>query len=158
MPPVKTSRTVKQRSSRSESLMESRRGVKATPKRAVATTKRRATNSKATKPAKSAKTAAGKGVFTLVGIRRASNLLKQVSDPTRLHILLMLDDSEHNVGAICDELGGQSQPAVSHHLAKLRDGRLIEPRREGKNNVYALTEEGALLAHTVKSLTWLNKA
>lgn len=81
-------------------------------------------------------------------------MLKQVSDRTRLQILLLLLESEHNVSAICEELGGQSQPAVSHHLAKLRDGRLIEPRREGKNNVYALTEEGNLLAQTVKSLAW----
>lgn len=90
-----------------------------------------------------------------LGIRRAANLLKQVSDGTRLQILLLLLESELHVGAICEFLDGQSQPAVSHHLAKLRDGRLIEPRREGKNNVYALTEEGLLLAQTVKSLTWV---
>jgi len=102
-----------------------------------------------------AKQAASKASYTLAGVKRASVLLKQVSDATRLQILLLLSDAEHNVGAICNELGGQSQPAVSHHLAKLRDGRLIEPRREGKNNVYMLTEEGRLLAHTVKSLTWL---
>lgn len=152
MPPAKSARSVKQRSTRTETLAESRRSAKPTPKR-VAVVKRRPV----VKTAKPAKSAAPKGTFTAVGIRRASNLLKQVSDPTRLQILLLLSDSEHNVGAICDQLGGQSQPAVSHHLAKLRDGRLIEPRREGKNNVYALTEEGSLLAHTVKSLTWLNK-
>ena len=66
----------------------------------------------------------------------------------------MLSEGERHAGGLCEELG-QNQPAVSHHLAKLRDGRLIEPRREGKNNVYALTEEGRLLTHTVKSLTWL---
>lgn len=154
MPPAKSARTVKQRSSRTETLAESRRAAKPAPKRVAAPVAKRRTTVKQTKPAKSA---ASKGTFTAVGIRRASNLLKQVSDPTRLQILLLLSDSEHNVGAICDQLGGQSQPAVSHHLAKLRDGRLIEPRREGKNNVYALTDEGSLLAQTVKSLTWLNK-
>ena len=168
MPPAKSRRSVKSRAtSRSdsrESLADSRKSAgkslksvktskvatkstgKAAPKRA-AVVKRR-TNSVS-------KSAASKSSFTVVGVRRASNLLKQVSDPTRLQILLLLADSEHNVGDICNELGGQSQPAVSHHLAKLRDGRLIEPRREGKNNVYELTEEGRLLAHTVKSLTWL---
>ena len=160
MPPAKSSRIIKSRTvSRNdsrESLADSRKTTnkgskpgkivsktvsKAAPKR-VAVVKRRATGT-------------SKASFTVVGVRRASILLKQVSDPTRLQILLLLAASEHNVGAICNELGGQSQPAVSHHLAKLRDGRLIEPRREGKNNVYALTEEGRLLAHTVKSLTWL---
>jgi DNA-binding transcriptional ArsR family regulator len=102
----------------------------------------------------SGKSAGNKSGYSASGIRDAALMLKQVSDGTRLQILLLLLESEHNVTAICEELGGQSQPAVSHHLAKLRDGRLIEPRREGKNNVYALTEEGNLLAQTVKSLAW----
>lgn len=128
---------------------------RAIPKRRPGVTAK-ASQSKST-PSKNgfAKQASNKASYTIAGVKRASILLKQVSDATRLQILLLLSDSEHNVGAICNELGGQSQPAVSHHLAKLRDGRLIEPRREGKNNVYMLTEEGRLLAHTVKSLTWL---
>lgn len=126
-----------------------------TKRRSPATTKATAAKSATTTRNATAKQTPNKASYTLAGVKRASVLLKQVSDATRLQILLLLSDAEHNVGAICNELGGQSQPAVSHHLAKLRDGRLIEPRREGKNNVYMLTEEGRLLAHTVKSLTWL---
>ena len=37
----------------------------------------------------------------------------------------------------------QSQPAVSHHLALLRHGGIIAPRRQGKNNFYSLTETGS---------------
>ena len=73
--------------------------------------------------------------------QRASILLKQVSDPTRLQVILMLSEGERHVGALCDELN-QSQPAVSHHLALLRHGGIIAPRRQGKNNFYGLTETG----------------
>ena len=60
-------------------------------------------------------------------------LLKQVSDPTRLQVLMLLSEKERNVTELCADLGTQSQPAVSHHLALLRHGRLIEPRRAGKH-------------------------
>ncbi len=85
-------------------------------------------------------------------IRRVADLLKQVSDPTRLQVLMLLSDKERNVSELCTDLGTQSQPAVSHHLALLRHGRLIEPRRSGKHNFYGLTEGGRELAKVVKSI------
>jgi DNA-binding transcriptional ArsR family regulator len=83
--------------------------------------------------------------------RRASILLKHVSDPTRLQVILILADGERHVGALCEQLN-QSQPAVSHHLALLRHGGIIAPRRQGKNNYYSLTDTGAELAKVVKHL------
>src|SRR4030088_1500487 len=77
--------------------------------------------------------------------QRAAILLKQVSDPTRLQVILMLSEGEKHVGALCEALN-QSQPAVSHHLALLRHGSIIAPRRQGKNNFYGLTEAGEELA------------
>ena len=44
------------------------------------------------------------------------------------------------------------QPAVSHHLALLRHGRLIEPRRMGKHNYYYLTDAGRELAEVVNAI------
>ncbi len=85
-------------------------------------------------------------------IRRVAELLKQVSDPTRLQVLMLLSEKERNVTELCADLGTQSQPAVSHHLALLRHGRLIEPRRAGKHNFYALTEAGRELAQVVNSV------
>src|SRR5262249_46309576 len=35
-------------------------------------------------------------------IQKAAILLKQVSDPTRLQVILMLADGERHVGALCD--------------------------------------------------------
>jgi DNA-binding transcriptional ArsR family regulator len=87
-----------------------------------------------------------------VEIRRAADLLKQVSDPTRLQVLMLLNERERNVSELCSELGTQSQPAVSHHLALLRHGRLIEPRRSGKHNFYGLTEAGRDLAEVVNTV------
>ena len=82
-------------------------------------------------------------------IRRVADLLKQVSDPTRLQVLMLLNEKERNVSELCADLGTQSQPAVSHHLALLRHGRLIEPRRSCKHNFYGLTEAGRELAEVV---------
>ncbi|MDR3632761.1 MAG: metalloregulator ArsR/SmtB family transcription factor [Isosphaeraceae bacterium] len=83
--------------------------------------------------------------------QRAAILLKQVSDPTRLQVVLILSSGEKHVGALCDELG-LGQPAVSHHLALLRHGGIIAPRRQGKNNFYALTETGEELAKVAKAV------
>ncbi len=83
--------------------------------------------------------------------QRASQLLKHVSDPTRLQVILTLADGERHVGALCEQLN-QSQPAVSHHLALLRHGGIIAPRRQGKNNFYGLTDLGTNLAEVVKQL------
>jgi ArsR family transcriptional regulator len=65
-------------------------------------------------------------------------IFKLLSDETRLRILLYLGrERELHVTALCTRLD-QSQPAVSHHLALLREADLIEARREGKHNFYSL--------------------
>jgi ArsR family transcriptional regulator len=65
-------------------------------------------------------------------------VFKLLSDETRLRILLYLTrEGELHVTALCDKLG-QSQPAVSHHLALLRVAGLIEARRDGKHNYYSV--------------------
>ena len=84
-------------------------------------------------------------------VQRAAILLKHVSDPTRLQVILILSEGERHVGALSENLG-QSQPAVSHHLALLRHGGIIAPRRQGKNNFYSLTETGETLARIVKEI------
>ena len=82
-------------------------------------------------------------------VQRAANLLKQVSDPT---LLLILDEGERCVTEIGADLGIQSQPAVSHHLALLRHGGLIAPRRTGKNTFYEISPEGESLVKVVETL------
>jgi ArsR family transcriptional regulator len=71
-------------------------------------------------------------------LRELANVFTLLSDATRLRILTyLMGDQELNVTDLCERLG-QSQPAVSHHLALLRVSGLIEPRREGKHNFYSV--------------------
>lgn len=86
--------------------------------------------------------------------RKSAGLLKLISDPTRLAIVDILRGGEMHVTDLCERLALGSQPAVSHHLALLRHGRIIEPRRTGKHNFYSLTEEyGNVLADLVEEIT-----
>ena len=74
-------------------------------------------------------------------VRDLSQVFKLLSDETRLRILLYLAQAgELHVTDLCGKLG-QSQPAVSHHLALLRVSGLIEARREGKHNFYSVRAE-----------------
>lgn len=69
------------------------------------------------------------------------HLCKLFSDETRLQIVhYLMQTEELNVRTLCDLLG-QSQPAVSHHLALLRVDGMIECRRSGKHNFYRLVNE-----------------
>ncbi len=67
-------------------------------------------------------------------------VFKLLADETRLKILLtLLREGELHVSALCERLG-QSQPAVSHHLALLRSAELLDSRRDGKHNFYAVQQ------------------
>jgi DNA-binding transcriptional ArsR family regulator len=84
-------------------------------------------------------------------IQRAAILLKQVSDPTRLRVVTLLSEEELHVGGLCEQFN-MSQPAVSHHLALLRHGGIVNSRRQGKNNFYSLTDTGYRLSRIVKGV------
>ncbi len=82
-------------------------------------------------------------------VRELAQVFKLLSDETRLRILFYLgQNSELHVTDLCSRLG-QSQPAVSHHLALLRVSGLIESRREGKHNFYSVRTDhfGELLVN-----------
>jgi len=86
-------------------------------------------------------------------IRELANVFTLLSDETRLRILAyLIEREEMNVTDLCERLG-QSQPAVSHHLALLRVSGLIEPRREGKHNFYSVRTEvfGTLLVRLLSA-------
>ncbi|GAA4786472.1 winged helix-turn-helix transcriptional regulator [Corynebacterium canis] len=69
----------------------------------------------------------------------ASNTLKLLAEPTRLHLLWLLVENEHNVAELVDSVG-VSRTVVSQHLAKLRLGGLVESRREGRNIIYRVVD------------------
>ena len=60
--------------------------------------------------------------------RRASTLLKAMSNEHRLMILCQLQNGERSVGEL-ERLVGLSQSALSQHLARLRRDQLVRTRR-----------------------------
>ncbi len=66
------------------------------------------------------------------------NFLRLLADPTRLRLLLLLEEEELSVAELQDILGmGQSR--ISSHLAQLKRAGVVEDRRAGKNVYYGLT-------------------
>jgi DNA-binding transcriptional ArsR family regulator len=84
-------------------------------------------------------------------VQRTANQIKQVSDATRIMAVLLIAEGERHVSSIC-EVVNMHQPAVSHHLALLRHGGIIAPRRQGKNVFYSLTDTGKQLAEIIKAV------
>jgi DNA-binding transcriptional ArsR family regulator len=73
---------------------------------------------------------------------QVARLLRGVSDPNRLRILLAMADGQKTVGQICERLG-QSAPEVNHHLLILWASKVVDSHREGKETRYELTEPGS---------------
>jgi DNA-binding transcriptional ArsR family regulator len=62
-----------------------------------------------------------------------------LGDTSRVQIVWLLSQNEHNVGDIAKTLS-MSQPAVSHHLRTLRNLKLVRVRREGRTSYYSLDD------------------
>ena len=69
--------------------------------------------------------------------RGASRILKAMANERRFIILSHLADGELSVGELENRLG-ISQSALSQHLARLRNDRLVTPRRSAQNIYYSL--------------------
>jgi len=72
----------------------------------------------------------------------AVSLLEMLSQPARLRVLCALVEQERSAGELT-ELCGLSQPAMSHHLGKLRAASLVETRREAQTIYYAISSQEA---------------
>lgn len=70
----------------------------------------------------------------------AVELLRLLSDPTRLRLLGLLQGGPMNVTTLCQKLD-LAQPTVSHHLGLLRGLNLVSNRRDGKQVFYSLNAE-----------------
>src|SRR5512143_2688395 len=69
-----------------------------------------------------------------------AELFRSFSDTNRVRILSGLTSDELNVGALA-KLVGISESAVSHHLRGLRQMRLVQARRDGKEVYYRVVDE-----------------
>ena len=65
------------------------------------------------------------------------DILKTLSDPTRLRLLALLSREELSVAEL-QEILGMGQSRISSQLALLRTVNLVSDRREGKNAFYSL--------------------
>lgn len=86
------------------------------------------------------------------GLRNLRKALKLLSDEIRLRIVLMISSGSMNVTDMCERLG-MSQPAVSHHLAILRAGGMIESEIDGKYHYYSLKHGCKSLDEVIRLLT-----
>src|SRR6195256_1314122 len=68
------------------------------------------------------------------------NFLRLLADPTRLRLLLLLEEEELSVAEL-QEILGMGQSRISSHLAHLKHAGVVEDRRAGKNVYYGLTEK-----------------
>ena len=68
------------------------------------------------------------------------NFLRLLADPTRLRLLLLLEEEELSVAEL-QEILGMGQSRISSHLAQLKRAGVVEDRRAGKNVYYGLTEK-----------------
>jgi DNA-binding transcriptional ArsR family regulator len=66
---------------------------------------------------------------------------KAIADETRQKIMQLLCCRELCVSDLVTELGGVSQPTVSHHLQILRRAGLVDTRRDGKQVYYTLRQQ-----------------
>src|SRR5213594_3369970 len=67
------------------------------------------------------------------------NLLRLLADPTRLRLLLLLEEEELSVAEL-QEILGMGQSRISSHLAQLKRAGAVLDRRAGKNVYYGLKD------------------
>ncbi len=83
----------------------------------------------------------------------AAGLLKALANEKRLMILCkLLERGEMSVMTLCDNVG-LSQSALSQHLAKMRDEKIIDFRRDGQTIYYHVSSPDVnRILKTLKSI------
>lgn len=76
----------------------------------------------------------------------AGELLRALSAPVRIAIVLQLRDHERCVHELVDALG-VTQPLISQHLRVLKSAGVVDGERHGREVVYRLVDEH--LSHIV---------
>src|SRR3954469_17226719 len=69
------------------------------------------------------------------------NLLRLLADPTRLRLLLLLEEEELSVAEL-QQILGMGQSRISSHLAQLKRAGVVLDRRAGKNVYYGAAKFG----------------
>jgi ArsR family transcriptional regulator len=78
--------------------------------------------------------------------------LRLAADPSRLRLLLLLEQEELSVAEL-QEILSQGQSRISTNLAQLKHAGLVDDRRTGKNSFYRLTAPAELMDLLRKAAT-----
>lgn len=79
--------------------------------------------------------------MAITSFSRVSQVLSLAANDVRLKMLYLL--KEENELCVCDlaDILEMTIPAVSQHLRKLKDGNILQTRRNGQTIYYSLKEE-----------------
>ena len=81
-------------------------------------------------------------------VRPPLNLLRALSDPTRLRIVALLEKDELSVNEL-QEITRMGQSRISTHLGCCRIPDLLQSRREGKRTFYKLNQAADATAQRI---------
>lgn len=74
-------------------------------------------------------------------IVRLTSILKLAANDVRLKILYLLSKEDHLCPCDLADILDMSIPAISQHLRKLKDGGLVETKRDGQVIFYSLNSQ-----------------
>ncbi len=72
---------------------------------------------------------------------KLSNILALAGNEVRLKIVYLLEEEKELCPCDLADILGMSIPAISQHLRKLKDGNIVEARKEGQTIYYSLILE-----------------
>jgi DNA-binding transcriptional ArsR family regulator len=81
------------------------------------------------------------------------HVLDALGDPTRRAVFERLLDGPRPVGAIAEGLP-VSRPAVSQHLAVLREARLVTAEADGRRRIYRIDPDGLVALRAEVERFW----
>ncbi len=68
-----------------------------------------------------------------------AELFRAFSDTSRVRILSVIIEQEMNISMLAERIG-LSDSAISHHMRGLRQMRIVQARREGKEVYYSIID------------------
>ena len=80
-----------------------------------------------------------------------SNILKIVSEESRLKLLCILRSGEHCVCELMEHVD-LSQSLISHHLKDLKEAEIITDEKRGLRVYYSLTDRGKHITNLLFSI------